>query len=112
MAYFYANENFPRPVVEEPRRLGHDVLTIQETGKGGCTVTDEEVLMFATAERRAVLTNNRLHFIRLHQHHTDHAGIVVCTADTDFIGQAQRIHEVVSAHTDLFGQLVRINRPN
>lgn len=31
-ARFYANENFPLPVVEELRRLGHDVLTIQETG--------------------------------------------------------------------------------
>jgi len=32
VARFYANENFPLPVVEELRRLGHDVLTIQETG--------------------------------------------------------------------------------
>ena len=35
MARFYSNENFPLPVVEEGlRRLGHDVLTIQETGEG------------------------------------------------------------------------------
>jgi len=33
MARLYSNENFPLPVVEELRRLGHDVLTIQETGK-------------------------------------------------------------------------------
>ena len=33
MARLYANENFPFPVVEELRKLGHDVLTIQETGK-------------------------------------------------------------------------------
>jgi len=30
MAKFYANENFPLPVVEELRRLGHDVLTTYE----------------------------------------------------------------------------------
>lgn len=30
MARLYANENFPLPVVEALRRLGHDVLTIQE----------------------------------------------------------------------------------
>jgi hypothetical protein len=35
MAQLYSNENFPRQVVEELRRLGHDVLTIQETGKAG-----------------------------------------------------------------------------
>ncbi|NVM30155.1 MAG: DUF5615 family PIN-like protein [Candidatus Helarchaeota archaeon] len=35
MARLYANENFPLPVVEELRKLGHNVLTIQETGKAG-----------------------------------------------------------------------------
>jgi len=30
VARFYANENFPLPAVEELRRLGNDVLTIQE----------------------------------------------------------------------------------
>jgi len=111
VARFYANENFPRPVVEELRRLGHDVLTIQETGKGGEALTDHGVVTFATAERRAVLTINRLHFIRLHQYREDHAGIVVCTADTDFAGQARRIHDAVSGHADLAGRLLRVNRP-
>ena len=32
MARLYANENFPLPVVEELRHLGHDVLTMQEAG--------------------------------------------------------------------------------
>ena len=31
MARLYANENFPLPVVNELRRLGHDVLTTQDT---------------------------------------------------------------------------------
>ena len=30
MARLYTNENFPVPVAEELRRLGHDVLTIQD----------------------------------------------------------------------------------
>ena len=44
MAKLYANENFPLPVVEELRRLGHDVLTIQEAGEAGQSVPDEQVL--------------------------------------------------------------------
>jgi hypothetical protein len=28
----YADEDFPRAVVEELRRLGHDVLTVQDDG--------------------------------------------------------------------------------
>jgi len=31
MARLYSNENFPLLVLLELRRLGHDVLTIQET---------------------------------------------------------------------------------
>ena len=41
MARLYANENFPLPVVEELRRLGHNVLTIHETGKSGQSISDE-----------------------------------------------------------------------
>jgi hypothetical protein len=56
MAHLYSNENSPLPVVEELRRLGHDVLTVQETGQAGQSVSDEEVLTFATEKGRAILT--------------------------------------------------------
>lgn len=92
MAWLYANENFPFPVVEELRRLGHDVLTIHETGKAGQLLSDESVLAFASAEERAVLTLNRKHFIRLHSVQREHAGIIVCTFDPDFVDQARRIY--------------------
>lgn len=84
MARIYANENFPFPAVQELRSLGHDVLTSADAGKSGLTVSDLDVLLFAHAEGRAVLTLNRRHFIRLHQEHPDHSGIVVCTFDPDF----------------------------
>lgn len=109
MARFYANENFPLPVVTELRLLGHDVLTIQETGKGGQAKSDEEVLAFAAGALRAVLTLNRKHFIRLHRQ-TGHGGIVVCTFDADFVGQANRIHAAVTQAKTLEGQLIRVNR--
>ncbi len=32
MAHLYGNENFPLPVVEALRRLGHEVLTSHEAG--------------------------------------------------------------------------------
>ena len=35
MARLYADENFPFPVVEELRRVGHNVLTLQEAGYAG-----------------------------------------------------------------------------
>jgi hypothetical protein len=50
MAQLYSNENFPLPAVEELRRLGHNVLTIQETGQANQSLSDEDVLAFAYAE--------------------------------------------------------------
>ena len=111
MARFYANENFPLPVTIELRRMGHDVLTIQETGTAGQSVADEVVLEFAMAERRAILTINRKHFIRLHREKPAHAGIVVCTFDPDFAAQAARIHAAILAQPQIAGQLLRVNRP-
>ena len=86
MARLYANENFPLPVVAELRRLGHDVVTVRETGKANRAAPDSEILEFARAAKRAVLTLNRKHFIALHALRPDHAGIVVCTLDPDFAG--------------------------
>ena len=111
MARLYADENFPLPVVQGLRRLGHDVLTTQEAGKAGQSESDEVVLRFASAEGRALLTLNRRHFIRLHSTHPDHAGIVACTFDPDFVGQAARIHEAIGPRAHLRGELVRVNRP-
>jgi Domain of unknown function (DUF5615) len=39
MALLYGDENFDYPVVEHLRLLGHDVLTVQEAGKGGGDMT-------------------------------------------------------------------------
>jgi len=110
MARLYSNENFPLPVVERLRVLGHDVLTIQEAGKADQALPDKEVLAFASSRQRAVLTLNRLHFIRLHRQQPEHAGIIVCTFDPDFEAQAERIHKTIAGQPTLAGQLLRVNR--
>ena len=110
MAMLYGNENFPPPVVLGLRARGHDVLTIHETGRAGQAMPDDEVLTHATAEGRAVLTLNRKDFIRLHLASVGHAGIIVCTVDPDFSGQAERIHAALLREGDLRGKLVRVNR--
>ena len=110
MSRLYSNENFPLPVVEKLRALGHDVLTIQETGKADQALPDPEVLAFAINENRALLTLNRLHFMRLHRQNSKHSGIIVCKFDPDFNRQAERIHQSVNSLNSLAGQLVRVNR--
>ncbi|WP_395744276.1 DUF5615 family PIN-like protein [Prosthecobacter sp.] len=112
MARFYSNENFHRLVVQELRERGHDVLTSLEAGRANQRIPDEKVLEYATNEGRAVLTFNRLHFMRLHRS-TDgrHAGIIVCTMDHDTRALAQRIDDIIRDAGDLNGRLLRVNRP-
>ncbi|MEZ4706302.1 MAG: DUF5615 family PIN-like protein [Caldilineaceae bacterium] len=112
MARLFADENFPRRVSEALRMLGHDVLTIQEAGYSNLRTEDLDVLAIASRQNRAVLTNNRRHFIALHMSGQAHSGIVVCTEDPDVQGQAQRIHEAVATLDTLVGALVRVNRPS
>lgn len=110
MARMYANENFPFPVVEELRRLGHDVLTTLDAGNAGKALPDEEVL--AMADMRILITLNRKHFISLDSLSSDHCGIVVCTLDPDFRAQAHRIHEALEGSGPMAGKLIRVNRPS
>jgi uncharacterized protein DUF5615 len=49
---FYANENFPRPVIWALRGLGHDVLTSLEAGRANLRVPDEQVLADAVSGKR------------------------------------------------------------
>jgi len=110
LADLYSNENFPLPVVAALRQLGHDVLTIQETGRAGDAVPDPEVLAYASGLGRALLTLNRRDFIRLHNASNRHHGIIACTFDPDFSGQAQRIHQAIVDRGDLYGRFLRVNR--
>ena len=111
MARLYANENFPLPVVDALRQCGHDVLTSQEAGNAGRSVPDADVLRFATADTRTVITFNRRHFVKLHGQLPDRRGIVVCSFDSDFAALASRINAAIAQISDLRGQLMRINRP-
>jgi predicted nuclease of predicted toxin-antitoxin system len=107
----YADENFPLPAVQRLRRLGHDVLTLQESGKGEQSIPDAAVLAFATEVDRAVLTLNRKDFIHLHRKNPRHAGILVCTFDSNFEDLAERVHQALQATDTLSQQLVRVQRP-
>jgi predicted nuclease of predicted toxin-antitoxin system len=110
VARLYADENSPYPAELELRRLGHDVLTLQETGQAGQKLADETVLADASKEGRVVLTHNRRDFIHLHDASPNHAGIVVCSIDLDFVGLARRIDTALQSPETTTGRLIRINR--
>ena len=109
MARLFADENFPIPVVEALRRIGHDVVTMSDIGRAGQSLTDNAVLLLATADDRAVVTLNRRHFVRLHAADGRHAGIIVCSLDLDFDSQAARIDAAIGS-ISAAGRLLRVNR--
>jgi hypothetical protein len=111
VARLLADENFPFPVVETLRRIGHDVATLADLDRAGQRMSDAEVVAAGHTEQRAVLTLDRRDFFRLHREVADHAGIIACTFDPDFDGQAGRIHAALLAEGDLHGKVLRVNRP-
>jgi predicted nuclease of predicted toxin-antitoxin system len=87
------------------------VLTVQEAGNANLGIPDEQVLAFAIADNRTVITLNREDFIRLHRANPEHIGIIVCTNDTDRPRMATRINEAIAREESLPGKLIRVVRP-
>jgi len=112
MAALYADENVPARLTEALRQLGHDVLTAHEDGRANQMINDPDVLARATQLGRAVVTNNRKDFHRLHRAGPNHAGLVTYTDDPDRSAIAQRINAAISGLPSLAGQLVPVVRPN
>ena len=82
-----------------------------EDDKANQSLTDDVVLSIANEKERAFLTLNRKHFIHLHRQRPNHQGIIVCTFDPDFVGQARRIADALGEKIELTGRLIRIYRP-
>jgi predicted nuclease of predicted toxin-antitoxin system len=111
VARLFADENFPLPVVEALRRLGHDVVTVEDVGRSGQRWPDADVVEYARADARILLTLNRKDFLNLHRINPEHAGMILCTLDLDFAAQANRIDVALGGADNLKGRTVRVNRP-
>jgi hypothetical protein len=104
----YADEDFPHPVVEALRDLGHDVLTAQDDGRR--QMPDSLILARAHGLSRAVLTFNRWDFERLDRQGADHSGIPSATPDDDDLALAARIDNAL-AGLQPARWCIRVNRP-
>ncbi|MBI3407350.1 MAG: DUF5615 family PIN-like protein [Planctomycetes bacterium] len=104
----YADEDIALPVMDELRRLGHDVVTAQDDGRAG--ESDADILARGNSLGRVVLTHNRRHYQRLHRQGTAHCGIVSVTQDTNHSSLAARINSAVQGVAA--GRWhIRVNRP-
>ncbi len=112
MTKLYSNENFDFQVVTALRSCGYDVLTAFQAGNANQRIPDDQVLAFATASNRALLTFNRLDFFGLHRSNPNHCGIIACTYDNNFTALAERIrHAIEREQYVLAGKLIRIYKP-
>jgi hypothetical protein len=100
MPSLYSNENLLIDLVERIREFEYDVLTSYQAGQANQAIPDDEVLAYATANQRSVITFNRDDFVALHRSGINHAGIIVCKDDRDYLQQAQALHAFLATQTD------------
>ena len=111
MARLFADENGSFDLVDALAARSHDVLTALAAGRSSQAIPDPDVLAYATHLGRAVLTNNRQDFHKLHRIFPSHAGIISFTDDPDVDALAERIHVKINEAGDLAGKLLKIYRP-
>jgi hypothetical protein len=94
---YFMDEHYPAPVTRDLRRLGIDVLTAQDAGRGGLPDTDQ--LAFATAGERVMVTFD-IDYLALHQSGIHHAGIAWCREQKYGIGMLIQLLQLLPAVSD------------
>jgi len=98
------DEHFPPAVAEQLERRGYDVKPVAERAAAGMSVLrgspDADLLRWAQAQARVVVTENARDFMRLHRSFLargeEHAGIVL-TSPRGFPRDADRIGHLIRA---------------
>ena len=101
----------PVRIVNKLRRLGYDVVTVQQlqgTSEPEIGLLDEFVLDTARTLRRAVLTMNEKHFCRLHYAKPGHHGVIICTQTPDWTKRAKEIDDAIKGEAPLLGKLIYV----
>ncbi len=100
-------------LVQLLRGKGFDVQTVSEAGL--TSMSDADVLDYARANGRVLLTRNARDFQALHEANGQHPGILVEYQDADplknmsYVQIANAVAKIVASGWDIQGQLVSIN---
>jgi hypothetical protein len=101
MARLVARDDFPLPVIEELRLLGHDIVTVPAEG------VSRDVS--PGAKPRVWLTLDPDQSAGAHRAAPAHSGIVAVKPGKTYAGLAQRIHDALKAHARISRQLVVVD---
>lgn len=113
MSRLYGDENFDVETLNLLKGFGYDAVSARDIGMANQHIPDDQVLLYATSQNRAVVTFNRKDFFRLHKSNPEHAGIIACTYDADRMRLAQNIDDrITEADGVLDGKLIRVWKPN
>ena len=88
-----ADENVRGTVVAGLRRVGVDIVSFQEAGRGG--IPDDEQVTWAHGADRVVLTHDK-DFLGITARTADHAGVLYCHMDKYRIGDLIRAVETLA----------------
>jgi predicted nuclease of predicted toxin-antitoxin system len=96
------------------RAEGHDVLTSYEAGQANQGIPDGQVLQYAKATNRILITENRQDFIDLHRTVPDHAGIIIFKYDRDYAGKIRVMTDFLNNEDgqSLKNRLLRVMKQN
>lgn len=88
---FLADENVDVPAVKALKKLGVDIVSVQELDK--ISQPDEGILDFCKENKRAIVTSDS-DYLRLHAKGARHAGIVYLTKPLDTSRLIREIQKV------------------
>ena len=109
-------DSLAKPLVKNLRKVGHDVVTVNEIGLS--SQTDLVVLNYARENNRILLTHNCQDFEVLHQENSNHQGILAIYRDADSSKNMSRqaivraIANLEAANIPLANQFISLNQWN
>lgn len=99
--HLYFDEDVSVGIVENLRTRGFDVLSVRDAGARGRS--DDEQMLYAVSQKRAIVTHNRVDFekqhVKLLENGMQHYGVIIAKRrkDTEVVAKLLELLDAVTA---------------
>ena len=99
--HLYFDEDVSVGIVENLRTRGFDVLSVRDAGARGRS--DDEQMLYAVSQKRAIVTHNRVDFekqhVKLLENGMQHYGVIIAKRrrDTEAVSKLLELLDTVTA---------------